>query len=72
VFAPCALPDQQPHGPLISGFSLDGMDQPYSGSEKLALNVNALIKAPTLTLTLTLYLYALYPNPHATLTNPQP
>ena len=27
------------------------MDQPYSGSEKLALNVNALIKALTLTLT---------------------
>ena len=36
---------QQPHGPLISGFSLDGMDQPYSSSEKLALNVNSLIKA---------------------------
>ena len=42
----------QPHGPLISGFSLDGMDQPYSSSEKLALNVNALIKALDLTLTL--------------------
>ena len=28
------------------------MDQPYSSSEKLALNVNALIKALDLTLTL--------------------
>lgn len=47
---PCsnrALSDQKPHGPLISGFTLDGMDQPYSSSEKLALDVNALIKAPT-------------------------